>query len=142
MTHQATVLIVLVLTTLVAASCSDQMPPDPDADSDGHTAPTEATIAANRAVLEALDFTDRQDFEDATKGLIASDPALRVTSASGASVWDLSANEFIEGEAPASVNPSLWRQARLNNIHGLFKVTEGIYQMRGYDLSNMTLIEG
>jgi alkyl sulfatase BDS1-like metallo-beta-lactamase superfamily hydrolase len=132
----------LVLTTLVAASCSDQLPPDPDADGDGHTAPTEATIAANRAVLEALDFTDRQDFEDATKGLIASEPALRVTSASGASVWDLSANAFIEGEAPASVNPSLWRQARLNNIHGLFKVTEGIYQMRGYDLSNMTLIEG
>jgi len=73
----------LVLTTLVAASCSDQLPPDPDADGDGHTAPTEATIAANRAVLEALDFTDRQDFEDATKGLIASEPALRVTSASG-----------------------------------------------------------
>ncbi len=142
MTHQATVLIVLVLTTLVAASCSDQLPHDPDADGDGHTAPTEATIAANRAVLEALDFTDRQDFEDATKGLIASDPALRVTSASGASVWDLSVNAFIEGEAPASVNPSLWRQARLNNIHGLFKVTEGIYQLRGYDLSNMTLIEG
>jgi alkyl sulfatase BDS1-like metallo-beta-lactamase superfamily hydrolase len=141
-THQATVLMFLVLTTLVAASCSDQLPPDPDADGDGHTAPTEATIAANRAVLEALDFTDRQDFEDATKGLIASEPALRVTSASGASVWDLSANAFIEGEAPASVNPSLWRQARLNNIHGLFKVTEGIYQMRGYDLSNMTLIEG
>jgi alkyl sulfatase BDS1-like metallo-beta-lactamase superfamily hydrolase len=135
-------LIVLVLTTLVAASCSDQLPHDPDADGDGHTAPTEATIAANRAVLEALDFTDRQDFEDATKGLIASDPALRVTSASGASVWDLSVNAFIEGEAPASVNPSLWRQARLNNIHGLFKVTEGIYQLRGYDLSNMTLIEG
>jgi alkyl sulfatase BDS1-like metallo-beta-lactamase superfamily hydrolase len=141
-THQATVLMFLVLTTLVAASCSDQLPPDPDADGDGHTAPTEATIAANRAVLEALDFTDRQDFEDATKGLIAAEPALRVTSASGASVWDLSANAFIEGEAPASVNPSLWRQARLNNIHGLFKVTEGIYQMRGYDLSNMTLIEG
>jgi alkyl sulfatase BDS1-like metallo-beta-lactamase superfamily hydrolase len=141
-THQATVLMFLVLTTLVAASCSDQLPHDPDADGDGHTAPTEATIAANRAVLEALDFTDRQDFEDATKGLIAAEPALRVTSASGASVWDLSANAFIEGEAPASVNPSLWRQARLNNIHGLFKVTEGIYQMRGYDLSNMTLIEG
>ena len=142
MKNHATVLMVLVFTTLVAASCSEQLPYDPDADGDGHTAPTEATIAANRAVLEALDFTDRQDFEDATRGLIASDPALRVTSASGASIWDLSANAFIEGEAPASVNPSLWRQARLNNIHGLFKVTEGIYQLRGYDLSNMTLIEG
>ena len=141
MSHYARCLL-LCLSTLLIAACDRPVPHEPGADSAGHTAPTEATIAANRAVLEALDFTDQQDFEDATRGLIAADPNLQVTTASGSTVWDLPANAFIDGEAPTSVNPSLWRQARLNNIHGLFKVTEGIYQLRGYDLSNMTLIEG
>ncbi|MDX1381848.1 MAG: alkyl sulfatase dimerization domain-containing protein, partial [Xanthomonadales bacterium] len=77
-----------------------------------------------------------------TRGLIASDPELRVATADGAVIWDLPAQSFIQGEAPDSVNPSLWRQAQLNNIHGLFEVTDGIYQLRGYDLSNMTLIAG
>lgn len=126
----------------VLTACDDRPPYDPDADRNGHTAPTEATIAANQAVLESLDFSDEQDFADAARGLIASEASLRVLSDTGSPVWDLSANAFIAGEAPASVNPSLWRQARLNNIHGLFEVTEGIYQLRGYDLSNMTLIEG
>jgi len=123
-------------------ACDSRGPYDPDADGNGHTAPTEATIAANQAVLESLDFGDDQDFEDASRGLIASDPNLRVLSPAGSTIWDLPANSFIGGEAPHSVNPSLWRQARLNNIHGLFRVTDGIYQLRGYDLSNMTLIEG
>lgn len=124
------------------AACDSPRPYDPDADSNGHTAPTAATIAANQGVLESLDFGDDQDFEDAARGLIAADPALKVLSSAGSTIWDLPANSFIGGEAPPSVNPSLWRQARLNNIHGLFRVTEGIYQLRGYDLSNMTLIEG
>ena len=123
-------------------ACDRKLPYAPDADSNGHTAPTAATVAANAAVLEALDFSNEQDFEDANRGLIASDPGLQVYSPSGELVWDLPANEFIKGEAPGSVNPSLWRQARLNNIHGLFEVTQGIYQLRGYDLSNMTIIEG
>ena len=93
-------------------------------------------------MLNELDFTERQDFEDATRGLIASDPALKVAADNGSHVWNRPAYDFIQGEAPASVNPSLWRQASLNNIHGLFEVTNGIYQVRGYDLSNMTIIEG
>ena len=108
----------------------------------GNTAPTEAPIEANRLVLEELDFSDRQDFEDANRGLIASDPALRVVSMDGDIVWQPGQYDFIEGGAPGSVNLSLWRQAALNNIYGLFKVTDGIYQLRGYDLSNMTIIEG
>ena len=136
------VLVCGALLVLLLAGCDSPLPYAPDADAHGHTAPTEATAEANRAVLEELDFGDERDFEDATRGLIASEPALRVVSATGSVVWDLPANAFIEGEAPASVNPSLWRQARLNNIHGLFEVTDGIYQLRGYDLSNMTLIEG
>jgi alkyl sulfatase BDS1-like metallo-beta-lactamase superfamily hydrolase len=65
-----------------------------------------------------------------------------VSNEQGGKVWDLPAYDFIEGDAPASVNPSLWRQASLNNINGLFKVTDRVYQVRGYDLSNMTIIEG
>jgi len=129
-------------TVWLAASCDRPVPRDSGADDFGFTAPTSATIEANRAVLETLDFANRQDFENAARGLVAADPDLRVLAGDGSVVWNLPANAFIEGEAPPSVNPSLWRQARLNNIHGLFKVTEGVYQLRGYDLSNMTLIEG
>ena len=114
----------------------------PDADKQGHTAPTSYTTNANKAVLDELPFKDQQDFEEANKGFIATDNDLKVKGRDGSIIWDQSAFEFIKGEAPASTNPSLWRQARLNNIHGLFKVTEGIYQIRGYDLSNMTIIEG
>jgi len=129
-------------TALLAVSCDRPVPRDAGADEFGFTAPTAATIEANRTVLETLDFANRQDFENAARGLVAADPDLRVPAGDGSLVWNLSANAFIEGDAPPSVNPSLWRQARLNNMHGLFKVTEGVYQLRGYDLSNMTLIEG
>ena len=57
-------------------------------------------------------------------------------------IWDTRAYAFVNGDAPPSVNPSLWRQAKLNGIHGLFEVTDGVYQVRGYDVSNMTLIGG
>ena len=131
-----------LLAVLLAGCHSELPPPESGADAMGHTAPSQATLAANAAVQELLEGADQQDFEDARRGLIAADPGLRVTAADGGLVWDLGANAFIEGNAPGSVNPSLWRQARLNNIHGLFEVTDGIYQIRGYDLSNMTLIEG
>jgi len=112
------------------------------ADAQGHTPPTKYTIEANVKVAESLPLDDQQDFEDARRGLIASDPDLRVTGANGKKLWDQTAYRFIKGKAPDSVNPSLWRQAKLNNIHGLFKVTAGIYQLRGFGLSNMTVIEG
>ncbi len=128
------------LIVLALVACEGE--PPAGADAMGHTAPTAATVAANAAVAEKLELADQQDFEDARRGLIAHDPDLRVVAANGSAVWDLPANDFINGAAPASVNPSLWRQAQLNNIHGLFEVTDGIYQLRGYDLSNMTLIEG
>ena len=132
----------LALIVSLLCACGGELPPDPGADEHGHTAPTAATISAQAAVADELNLSDQQDFEDATRGLLASDPALRVVNDNGAVIWDMPANRFIEGAAPDSVNPSLWRQARLNNIHGLFEVTDGIYQLRGYDLSNMTLIEG
>jgi len=64
-------------------------------------------------VLEALDFSNEQDFEDAKRGLIATDSGLQVHTPGGGTVWDLPANEFINGSAPGSVNPSLWRQAQI-----------------------------
>jgi alkyl sulfatase BDS1-like metallo-beta-lactamase superfamily hydrolase len=108
----------------------------------GFTAPTEVTAKANAEVLKQLPIEDQQDFIEARRGLIAADDNLKVESPEIGTIWDQTAYGFIEGEAPDSVNPSLWRQAKLNNIHGLFKVTEGIYQLRGFDLANMTLIEG
>ncbi|MCP4753923.1 MAG: MBL fold metallo-hydrolase [Proteobacteria bacterium] len=111
-------------------------------DKQGHTEPTKFTIEANAAVKNALPLDDPQDFEDARRGRIAGDQKLTVERSNGNMAWDMTAYEFIEGEAPTSVNPSLWRQAKLNNICGLFEVTKGVYQVRGYDLSNLTIIEG
>jgi alkyl sulfatase BDS1-like metallo-beta-lactamase superfamily hydrolase len=105
-------------------------------------AATPATVAANRAVAEALPLAEAQDFEDAARGFIARDEPLVIRQADGTVVWDFASYGFIDGDAPGSVNPSLWRQARLNAQYGLFKVVPGIHQVRGYDISNMTLIEG
>ena len=111
-------------------------------DAAGNTAPTAHTAALNASVGQDLPLSDPQDFEDAKRGLIASDAELRVGGAAGAPIWDMVAYGFVHGDPPPSVNPSLWRQERLNNIHGLFEVTKGVYQLRGYDLANMSLIEG
>jgi alkyl sulfatase BDS1-like metallo-beta-lactamase superfamily hydrolase len=108
----------------------------------GNSAATDATIAANNKVLDELDFNDKQDFEDARRGLIAAPERLTIAGPGGTPIWDMPSYSFIAGESPDTVNPSLWRQATLNNIHGLFEVTDGVYQLRGFDLSNMTLIRG
>ena len=139
-----------ILTVSQLSGCSDNhttIPFSENADKNGHTAPTLATIKANKAVLEGLPFENQQDFIDAKRGLIATPEHLITLNKEGKKVWDMNAYKFmkfagIDGESPASVNPSLWRQANLNNIAGLFKVTEGVYQLRGFDLANMSLIEG
>ncbi len=102
-----------------------------------------ATRNANAAMAEKLPFEDRSDFEAAQRGLIAPVPGGAVTTASGTVLWNLGEYAFIDGElAPATVNPSLWRIARLNLANGLFKVTDGLYQLRGFDIANLTVIEG
>ncbi|WP_405015104.1 alkyl/aryl-sulfatase [Kitasatospora sp. NBC_01539] len=90
----------------------------------------------------SLPFGDRTDFENADRGLIASLVPAVVKAADGRVVWDNDAYDFLQGECPPTANPSLWRQAQLCAKQGLFEVTEGIYQVRGLDLSNMTLVEG
>ena len=91
-------------------------------------------------VLASLPFEDRSDFENASRGFIATRKDPLILNAEGNPVWDLSSFDFMQSEAPATVNPSLWRQGQLNRMHGLFEVTEGIYQIRGFDLANMTII--
>ncbi len=103
---------------------------------------TDATRAMHQSLLRSLPFDDDADFELAQRGRLAGDPDLRIISEDGSIVWDMTKYGFTEGEAPATVNPSLWRQAKLNRIHGLFEVTEGIYQVRGYDLSNISFVRG
>jgi alkyl sulfatase BDS1-like metallo-beta-lactamase superfamily hydrolase len=101
------------------------------------------TVAQQNAALQArLPFRDTQDFQDAERGRIGGlDPAV-VTAADGRVVWDNAAYAFIRGDAPSCVNPSLWRQGTLVAMHGLYEVVEGIYQVRGLDLSNVTFVEG
>ena len=106
---------------------------------------TAATQAANAAVQKALPFGDKEDFEDATRGLVGKPDTLTIKDAKGNVVWDLEEYKNFIGldkPAPDSVNPSLWRNAQLNMQYGLFKVTDRIYQVRGYDLSNITFIQG
>ncbi len=104
--------------------------------------PTSHTTEANAAVAAALNL-DKADFERAARGLVAQHPTGRIGSADLVA-WDTNRFDFIREspEAPPSVNPSLWRQARLNSHHGLFEVAPGCWQARGYDLSNVTFISG
>ena len=103
---------------------------------------TEATRQAQAAVASSLPFEDRRSFADARRGFIASiDPLTLRHARLNRPVFDLSAMDFLHGEAPATVNPSLWRQAQLNALHhGLFEVVPGIWQVRSFDIANMTFI--
>src|SRR3954469_9091748 len=96
--------------------------------------------AATRA---ALPFSDTRDFDDASRGFLGSSEHARIVSEAGRTVWSLEPYGFLSAEeAPPTVDPSLWRQSRLNMNHGLFEVVPGVYQVRGFDIANMTLIEG
>ena len=105
---------------------------------------TTHTAKANAAVLYELPFGDRRDFEAAGRGFVASiDPLTIIRPRDGKTVYDLSDLAFLSEDAPPTANPSLWRQAQLNaSHHGLYEVVDGIYQVRSFDLANMTLIRG
>lgn len=106
---------------------------------------SEATRAADQKLRDTLPFDDTADFDDAKRNLIACPDTLTITNADGEVVWDMEQFKtyIAEGkDAPGTVNPSLWRNAQLCMNYGLFQVTDRIYQVRGYDLSNITFIEG
>src|SRR4051795_13105922 len=102
-----------------------------------------AVIAQHAATLKALPFSDTSDFDDAKRGFLGTIDNARIANPQGRVVWTLEPYGFLSAEeAPPTVDPSLWRQSRLNMNHGLFEVMPGVYQVRGLDIANMTLIEG
>ena len=103
---------------------------------------SEAIIGLHKAMLGRLPFSDTQDFDDATRGLVARRQPNAVATESGTVLWDNDTYAFLDGDAPDTVNPSLWRQSQLAAIDGLFEVVPGVYQVRGMDLSNTSFIEG
>jgi alkyl sulfatase BDS1-like metallo-beta-lactamase superfamily hydrolase len=98
-------------------------------------------VAQNRQAREAYPFSDDRDFEAASRGFIGRLEPGTVRTDDGV-LWDNDSYAFLDGDAPETVHPSLWRQSRLAAIQGLFEVVEGIYQVRGVDLSNTTFVEG
>jgi len=131
--HLVAMALLLSSTALVAA------PPAPDTSA---KPASPATVAAQKAATAALPAEDGRDADFAQRGFIAtrSDPIIR--NAAGKPVWNLAAYDFVTGPAPATVNPSLWREMTLLRKHGLYKVADGVWQVRGFDISNMTLIKG
>ena len=93
------------------------------------------------AALADPDFNNRQDFDFAQRGFVGTRADPRITTTDGRLVWDLGAYDFLKGPAPATANPSLWRQAQLLSKAGLFKVTDGVWQVRGFDISSATFIQ-
>src|SRR3954452_13498706 len=102
-----------------------------------------SVVRQHAATRAGLPFSDTRDFDDASRGFLGTREHARITSETGRVVWSLEPYGFFgEEEAPPTVDPSLWRQSRLNMNHGLFEVVPGVYQVRGFDIANMTLIEG
>ncbi|QDK39194.1 alkyl/aryl-sulfatase [Bdellovibrio sp. NC01] len=124
--------VITLLSVSTLANAADKLP---------EGTATSFTRKANDAVYQELNFNDKESFDDATKGLIATlpDGVIKATPYN----YDTKAFEFTHGKkAPDTTNPSLWRQSQLTSLNGLFKVADKIYQIRGFDLANMTLIEG
>lgn len=124
----------LLIACAIALAACNKTPAQADAAS-------AATIAANQAVAQALRLDERQDFDDAARGLIARQTG-KLLAADNTVLIDFDAYQFVKGPAPSTVNPSLWRHAQLNTGAGLYKVSERVYQLRGFDMANITLIMG
>ena len=103
---------------------------------------TEITEATNAEVYQLLDFSDEQEAEFANRGLIAAPENLTILAENGMTIWSQDTYDFVRSAetAPASANPSLWRNTQYNALYGLFQVTDDIYQVRGYDISNVTFV--
>lgn len=108
----------------------------------GPEAPSEFTLASNSEVVTTLPFADTRDFNWADRGFVATRNDPLILNAAGQTVWDLSAFDFLKAPPPPTVNPSLWRQGQLMAKHGLYQVSENIWQVRGFDLANITFVKG
>jgi alkyl sulfatase BDS1-like metallo-beta-lactamase superfamily hydrolase len=114
--------------------------PTPSIPKDVAAEATTSTKDAREKILRELPFSNKQDFEFAERGFIATREEPQIKDESGRLVFDLASYGFLKGEAPESANPSLWRQAQLLTKHGLYKVAERIYQVRGFDVSTVSFI--
>ncbi len=157
-----TVISALAATTLMAAGCSKEKTAEKQKEEQndnqdeasnlieelGLTSESkeaaQATVEVNSAVYSILDFEDTKEAEFAAKGLIDAPETLELKDENGKVVWSQSAYSFLADyeKAPDTVNPSLWENTKNNHYYGLFEVTEGIYQVRGYDMANLTVIKG
>ena len=102
------------------------------------------TVEVNSAFYSLLDFEDTSEYDNAVRGLIDAPSELVLTDEEGKVIWSQKAYSFLDDyeKAPDTTNPSLWENTRNNHAYGLFEVCEGIYQVRGYDMSNLTVIAG
>lgn len=116
--------------------------PTPDIPKDVAAEATTSTKEAREKLLKELPFANKQDFEFAARGFVATLDDPQIKDDSGKVVYDLASYDFLKGEAPETANPSLWRQAQLLTRHGLYKVGERIYQVRGFDVSTASFIVG
>ena len=103
---------------------------------------TKFTKEANDNLLSYLPFDYQTDYKNATRGFITTIDEGVIKDDDGNVVYSMKQYDFIKDKAPAEANPSLWRQSEINSINGLFKVADGIYQVRGFDLSNITFLRG
>lgn len=100
------------------------------------------TAEQNASVYKVLDFSDEREKEFAQKGFITAPETLEIKTENGTVAWSQSAYDFIRNSStPDSANPSLWRNTELNSLYGLFEVVDGVYQVRGYDVANVTVTE-
>ncbi len=106
-------------------------------------APSEHTLEVLDQARAALPFNDRRDFEENEKGFIAAPDSMKIKAKAGHVAWDMEAYQFLaSGKEFKSIHPSLQRQSTLNLAFGLYEVIPGIYQVRGFDLSNVTFVKG
>ncbi len=101
-----------------------------------------ATIAAQARVLASMPVDDGQDAAFIKQGFIATPKETKVYNKNGKLVWDMELLDWMQGTAPATVNPSLWRQMKLLKEHGLYQIADGVWQVRGFDMSNMEVVRG
>ncbi len=137
--RRAAALCVALLVSACDRSATSRAASAASAAGDAHVSTT--TAAANAKVAQQLTRADSIDFTESQRGFVAR-PTGKIVAADGTILQDFDAFAFVKGEAPPTVNPSLWRHAILNAQAGLFKVTDGVHQLRGFDIGNITLVDG
>lgn len=100
------------------------------------------TKSVNESIYQTLNFSDKQEFISSTEGFIDAPENLEILDKDGNVIWSQREYEFVTDftPSPASVNPSLWSNTQMNHYYGLFEVTKGVYQIRGYDFTNLTVV--